>query len=86
MHLGGTAMLQNPRTQGSFWINDAYNKNRMAHDEDGNPSWWWLRSSGISSLSAAIEHQDGSVCVAGYCIDETVYGGGGIRPAMWITH
>ena len=85
IHFGGTATLKNPQSQGSFWISDAYNKNRMAYDEDSNPSWWWLRSPGVSSQSAGIVHQDGRVCVAGYCIDETVHGGGGVRPAMWIT-
>ena len=84
-HLGGTAALQSPKPKRNFWLDDAYNKNRRAYDEDGNPSWWWLRSPGISNLSAAVVHQDGRVCLAGYCLDETIYGGGGVRPAMWVS-
>jgi len=54
---------------------------RMAKEADGTASWWWLRSPGYYSYTAA------RVSVVGYV---TVYGlgvftvDGGVRPALWI--
>jgi hypothetical protein len=48
-------------------------------------SWWWLRSPGLGDFYAATVLDDGFIQFTGSCVyDETVGGGGGIRPAMWI--
>ena len=84
MYFGGSGRLaKNPRDL--FFIDDAYNKNRQAFDNEEKPVWWWLRTPGIGRDFACIVHQDGRICLSGYCVDEASYGGGGIRPAMWVT-
>ena len=84
MYFGGSgALTKNPQEQ--FFVDDAYNKNRQAQDGDGKPAWWWLRTPGVGMESVCIVHQDGRICMSGYCADETAFGGGGVRPAMWIS-
>ena len=84
MYFGGSgALAKNPQEQ--FFVNDAYNKNRQAQDGDGKPAWWWLRTPGVGAESVCVVHQDGRICLSGYCVDEIAFGGGGIRPAMWIS-
>ena len=42
--------------------------------------WWWLRSPGSNSLSAAFVSNDGRVFVAGFM----VINDRGVRPALWL--
>ena len=44
-------------------------------------SWWWLRSPGDLSSSAAYVFYDGSVNVSGSYV---LYSNGGVRPALWL--
>jgi hypothetical protein len=44
-------------------------------------SWWWLRSPGYTSRYAASVYYGGLVDVNGDIVD---YGGGGVRPALWL--
>ena len=57
-----------------------------AHDSDrvakfGNDTWWWLRSPGGGSCSAADVNLDGDVYVLGFDVDDL---SGGVRPAFWL--
>ena len=47
---------------------------------NGQPTWWWLRSPGLSSYLAANVNDDGHVNDRGY----SVYNEGGVRPALWL--
>jgi hypothetical protein len=49
----------------------------------GEASWWWLRSPGNISDYAAGIGAGGYVDVNGYNVDN-FYGGGGVRPALWL--
>lgn len=62
---------------GKYFLND---ESRQATDIGGEGCWWWwLRSPGIESFSAAYVDSDGSVS------DRRVdYSDGGVRPALWV--
>ena len=47
----------------------------------GTASWWWLRSPGNDSYSAAYVDADGDLDVDGYYVH---HGTGGVRPALWL--
>lgn len=47
----------------------------------GSYSYWWLRSPGKDSNSAATINHDGSIDSYGYIVDHDNIG---IRPALWI--
>jgi hypothetical protein len=54
---------------------------RIARDR-GRDDWWWLRSPGVDSLSAATVDQSGDVDEYGHHID---FDAPGVRPALWVT-
>ena len=54
---------------------------RIAVDADGESHWWWLRSPGFSSISAADVIDYGDVNVGGNFAD---IDNGGVRPALWL--
>jgi hypothetical protein len=56
------------------------NSSCWCHSET-NGHWWWLRSPGYFSYSAANVRDDGYVSVYGY---EVFYIYGGVRPALWL--
>jgi len=47
----------------------------------GNVSWWWLRSPGNFSITAAYVNGDGVIYGNGRRVDGNY---GGVRPALWI--
>lgn len=53
---------------------------RVATYKDGGADWWWLRSPGRLSNSAADVYSHGSVSASG----NRVRNYGGVRPAFWI--
>jgi hypothetical protein len=61
-------------------IHDRYDNVRIARDNGGRASWWWLRSPGESGRDAACVHYDGHVYVSGTNVGHTA----GIRPALWL--
>ena len=79
-YFGDSGQLRN-RPSNSAYINDKYNSARIAQDGNGGASWWWLRSPGINSFYAASVDSDGSIYINRVNV---VYGGGGIRPALWL--
>lgn len=62
------------KSQGMYTNND--------YKADGRPScWWWLRSPGSNSNSAACVNYGGSVYGSGNYVS---FGSVGVRPALWI--
>jgi hypothetical protein len=60
----------------------AYAKAQGAYTNTSNGNcWWWLRSPGFISWSAADVNRDGSVNSSGKFVN---LDGGAVRPAMWI--
>jgi hypothetical protein len=75
-------------TTDSTLINDRYNSERIARDDEGMARHWWLRSTGRSSYNAAHVVSNGFINVAGLSVntlgdwDEThiIF----VRPALWL--
>ena len=64
------------------WINDQYNKKRIAKNASGTALWWWLRSPGFFTFNAAFVDADGCLSVYGY--NAANNNSGGVRPALWL--
>ena len=62
-------------------LSDEYDKARVALNLRGEPSWWWLRTSGNIPSLAAFVNEYGHVYPLGFVVS---WSGGGIRPAMWL--
>jgi len=62
-------------------IHDQYSEVRLAQNPAGWASWWWLRSPGDDSSSAAIVRLDGDISLIGRGVNNT---GCGVRPALWL--
>jgi len=60
----------------SYYISNYDNLRRKAYDQSGVERWWWLRTPGDNSKSAALVSVVGAV--SGGSVDRV----GGIRPAM----
>ena len=58
----------------------AYCYAQGAYKASNGNCWWWLRSPGIDSISAAGVDDDGSVDDVGYVRNDI----GAVRPALWI--
>jgi len=79
---GDSGQLANRPTSVTSWINDEYNDRRIARQDNGEPFWWWLRSSGDMAHRAAFVNSMGYICVDGYDTD-SMRAPGGVRPAVW---
>jgi hypothetical protein len=71
----------NLRRKSGFVISDENNPNRVANYGSKAASWWWLRSPGSYSGSAAFVYSGGSVAIGG---DKVGHDSGGVRPALWL--
>ena len=69
------------QSNGVCSINNERDPSRIATDESGKASWWWLRSPGYDSFRAAYIYIDGSVNVLGSNVYDD---SGGVRPALWL--
>jgi serine/threonine protein kinase len=68
------------RPGGAYYIRDQYGDARKAKYRD-DWSWWWLRSPGLNTISAACVDYDGDLGMHGYgVLNES----GGVRPALWL--
>jgi hypothetical protein len=54
------------------------NEERIAFYKGNREAWWWLRSPGYGSDSAAIVFVNGNV------IDWNIHHYGSVRPALWV--
>ena len=64
-----------------IWENNEISNARIALNEAGSASWWWLRSPGYSGIHAAYVYGDGYVSLDG---DYVSAESGGVRPALWL--
>ena len=62
-------------------LSDEYDEARIAQNMQGEPSWWWLRTSGSIPSLAAFVDEHGHLYLMGFTVS---WSGGGVRPAMWI--
>ena len=81
-YFGDSGRLNNRQGQ-EGWFSDQYSQSRIAYNKAGTASWWWLRSPGIRTYSAAGVRNDGDVDVNG-CLVYHHSVGGGVRPALWL--
>jgi hypothetical protein len=79
-YFGDSGRLKNRLPKDEFWINDEFNKKRIANYE-GKAEAWWLRSSGYSGHSAMGVGIEGSLITIG---DKVHLDGVGVRPALWL--
>ena len=81
-YFGDSGQLRNRPEYVAFWISDQYNDSRIAYDENGVASFWWLRSPGFDNRRAVdVTSFDGSVIMYG---NGVVDHGSGVRPALWV--
>ncbi|GHU55325.1 hypothetical protein FACS1894132_11270 [Clostridia bacterium] len=80
-YFGDSGQLVNGNPNSKWWVNDQYNKNRVANDEKGKAVWWWLRTPGMHKNTAVYVNTGGSINLAGH---RSYDSGGGIRPAIWV--
>jgi hypothetical protein len=78
-YFGDSSQLSN-RLSGAEYINDRYNRYRIAR-YNGTARWWWLRSPGGPTEYIAVVDEGGFLRVRGYGTCNT---NGGIRPALWL--
>ncbi|MCL1997958.1 MAG: DUF6273 domain-containing protein [Turicibacter sp.] len=79
-YLGDSGQLQKKPFNNPLWIDDDFNRKRIAKDTNDAVAWWWLRSPGNYSDFAASVSRGGGVDVRGYRVSIV----GGVRPALWI--
>jgi hypothetical protein len=65
----------------TYYFSDSNDNSRIAYDMNNEACWWWLRSPGDYSGSAASVHKDGNVYVCGFSVSIS---NGGVRPALWL--
>jgi len=67
----------------SYYLSNSYDSDRVANYGSEGACWWWLRSPGAASNSAAKVGEDGDVLVGGAMVnfDDN---GCGVRPALWL--
>ena len=80
-YFGDSGQLGNRPFENNYWIMDQYNTVRIARTADSTASWWWLRSPGFDSFSAASVDRDGALFVRGDSVDRDSVG---VRPALWL--
>ncbi|MCL2087565.1 MAG: DUF6273 domain-containing protein [Oscillospiraceae bacterium] len=61
----------------------ANESSRICLDTNGEPAWWWLRSPGDGSYTAAYVRHGGLVNDYGHIV-YSGNGDGGVRPALWL--
>jgi hypothetical protein len=79
-YFGDSGQLKNKNPNSKYYINDKFNKERVATC-GGWAWWWWLRSPGYGGYCAARVDADGGLYVFG---SDVRGGGGGVRPALWL--
>jgi len=80
-YFGDSGQLNSRPSENAYWIEDRYNTARIARNRNGEALWWWLRSPGGNSNSAAGVGPDGGVGVGGNDVSGS---NGGVRPALWL--
>ncbi|MCL2063711.1 MAG: Ig-like domain-containing protein [Candidatus Cloacimonetes bacterium] len=79
-YFGDSGQLEN-RPPGAYLIDDQYNPNRIAFNQNGGiSSRWWLRSPGRATTRAAAVIEEGKISMMGGATNRTY----AVRPALWI--
>ena len=81
-YFGDSGMLSNRPDANASWINDDFNKKRIAHYATGASSLWWLRSPGDFGDGATGVGTAGNISVDGSDVNTIL--GNGVRPALWL--
>jgi hypothetical protein len=86
-----SGQLKHKNPENECCIDDKFNEKRIANYK-GKSTWWWLRSPGSSSATAAYVNSDGRLYVAGRQVSNTRSSGvvagvvAGVRPALWLDY
>jgi hypothetical protein len=80
-YFGDSGQLSSRPSEDTRWIDDKFNTARIAKNETGTASWWWLRSPGLLSNNASYVSNEGYLCVGRLIVVTAV---GGVRPALWL--
>jgi hypothetical protein len=83
-YFGNSGDYQNKRRKdfNGYYIHNQYNSARIAHyGSESECCWWWLRSPGSYSITAANVGDGGDGAVIGSFV---FYASGGVRPALWL--
>ena len=80
-YLGDSGQLRSKTAKIKFYVDDHFNKARIASCAE-TPSPWWLRSPGNASNFAACVAANGRITVSGNYV--TRDNNEGIRPALWL--
>ena len=81
-YFGDSGDYRNGDKKDDWYFSNEHDNDRRA-TYNGSSAWWWLRSPGDFSFSAAHVYPDGVVHVSGVNVGID-YGGGGVRPALWL--
>jgi hypothetical protein len=87
-YFGDSGDLKNKRRKDSsgklnsngYYFHSKFNSARRAKYKNGEECWWWLRSPGGRSTSAAVVGNIGSVDVDGNFVGNAT----GVRPTLWL--
>jgi hypothetical protein len=72
------------RNEYPFAIDDEFNNERLAYENNGTAWYWWLRSPALFSGGAAAVTEEGFIDVFGWHVGRA-NSSYGVRPAMWIS-
>lgn len=81
-YFGDSGQMRDRNPNDRYSIDDQFNSCRVANDDTGTASWWWLRSPGFSNHTTAGIHMGGVLYVRGCNV---LFPRGHIRPALWLT-
>jgi hypothetical protein len=76
--------IDDERREYPFAIDDEFNNERLAYEENGISWYWWLRSPALFSGGAAAVTDKGFIDVFGWYVGRA-NSSYGVRPAMWIS-
>jgi hypothetical protein len=80
-YFGDSGQLKVRPNNSISYIDDNYNKSRIANSiSKRSEAWWWLRTPGISNHASFVKY-DGLLLVHGYRVDNNNKRGG-VRPAL----
>jgi len=83
-YFGGSSRTKQLKTSSGQWIDDEYNDTRIAEDEKGSASLWWLRSMGGVCVNwkgqIRVDFTSAGSATNGQIVNSEF----GVRPALWI--
>ena len=83
-YFGDSRQLRQRNKKTKYFVDDEFNAERIAVNNEMQPNAWWLRSSGSTSKFAATITTDGRISIGGDFINRMNTLESGVRPAMWV--